>query len=182
MLERAAARYTCDYHGKTVKVDTAIKWLEAKREFLDTEIRRFEHERTQLEGPLNVLADLVEAVLGAIYLDGGVRAARRFVREQVIDRFRSVQDLDRTAMDAKTRLNQWAQAHDLGSPRYEILATTGPDHDPTFRVAVTLGDVLSESSVLAMPIGICTWPLGSTSLTSSTEISSIGSSSAASLA
>ena len=54
--------------------------------------------------------------------------------------------MDRAAMDAKTRLNQWAQAHDLGAPAYEILETTGPDHDPTFRVAVSLGEISAESN------------------------------------
>lgn len=93
-----------------------------------------------------ILADLVEAVLAAIYLDGGIRAARRFVEVFVIERFRLDQKDLRGTTDPKTRLNQWAQAQDLGTPHYEIIEATGPDHDPTFRVAVTLDGITCRSS------------------------------------
>ena len=92
-----------------------------------------------------ILADLVEAVLAAIYLDGGIKAARRFVSDFVIERFKDDPE-SRGTIDAKTRLNQWAQSNDLGTPHYEIIETTGPDHDPTFRVAVTLDGVTCRSS------------------------------------
>lgn len=92
-----------------------------------------------------ILADLVEAVLAAIYLDGGIKAARRFVHRFIVERFRGQDELHGTT-DAKTRLNQWAQSHDLGSPNYQIIEATGPDHDPTFRIAVTLDGVTCKSS------------------------------------
>ncbi len=93
-----------------------------------------------------ILADLVEAVLAAIYLDGGIRAARRFVQDFVIERFQAEYDEIQTTTDAKTRLNQWAQCHDQGVPNYRIVEVTGPDHDPTFRVSVTLGEITAHSS------------------------------------
>jgi ribonuclease III len=93
-----------------------------------------------------ILADLVEAVLAAIYLDGGIRSARRFVQKFVIERFQDDHEHIRGTTDAKTRLNQWAQAEDIGTPRYEIVETTGPDHDPTFRVTVSLAGVTCRSS------------------------------------
>ncbi|MCA8957405.1 MAG: ribonuclease III [Planctomycetes bacterium] len=92
-----------------------------------------------------ILADLVEAVLGAVYLDGGIRAARRFVREFIIDRFHRDAARVGNTTDAKTRLNQLAQSHGLGNPIYEILTTVGPDHNPTFTVAVRVGDVQAAS-------------------------------------
>lgn len=93
-----------------------------------------------------ILADLVEAVLGAIYLDGGVTAARRFVRDFVLERFVPIQEQQRHITDAKTRLNQWAQSQGLSSPSYKVVDVSGPDHDPTFKVAVKIDDVRSESS------------------------------------
>lgn len=92
-----------------------------------------------LDNP-RLLADLVEAVLGAIYLDGGVRAARRFVRNHVLARVPADGEADRRPRDAKSRLLHYAQAHGLGQPAYPVLATDGPDHERTFTVAAHLGD------------------------------------------
>ena len=93
-----------------------------------------------------ILADLVEAVLGAIYLDGGTRHARRFVQRFILDRFQEAQADGAVTTDAKTRLNQLAQTRGLSTPRYEIVESTGPDHDPTFLVEVTLNSVRTRSS------------------------------------
>ena len=92
-----------------------------------------------------ILADLTEAVLGAIYVDGGIGPARVFVKNFVVDRFGGDQARVRPTTDAKTRLNQWAQSHDLDTPAYRIAETTGPDHDPTFRVSVTIDGITTTS-------------------------------------
>ena len=92
-----------------------------------------------------ILADLTEAVLGAIYVDGGIQPARLFVKEFVVDRFGGDQARVRPTTDPKTRLNQWAQSHDLDTPAYRIAATTGPDHDPTFIVSVTVDGITTTS-------------------------------------
>ncbi|MGE3174821.1 MAG: ribonuclease III [Planctomycetota bacterium] len=87
-----------------------------------------------------ILADLVEAVLGAILLDGGVRAARAFVRRHVL----SGQDLqapvDTAAVDSKTALLHFCQRHKLGQPRYDLVGTTGLQHEQQFRVRANLPD------------------------------------------
>ncbi len=88
-----------------------------------------------------ILADLVEAVLAAVYLDGGIRAARRFVQVFVIERFQLDQEDLRGTTDPKTRLNQWAQAKNLGSrddgPRPRSHVSGGrhprPHHVPFLR-------------------------------------------------
>jgi ribonuclease III len=82
-----------------------------------------------------ILADACEAVIAAIYLDGGFGAASGFV-------YRFWEPLI-TAMkgpprDPKTALQEWAQARGLGLPRYELLATAGPDHAPLFTVAASI--------------------------------------------
>jgi len=83
----------------------------------------------------SVLADVCEAVLGAIYLDGGFAVAAK-----VIDAFwasRLSQD-NRPAQDPKTALQEWVQARGLNPPAYRDLERSGPDHDPIFTVAVEI--------------------------------------------
>ena len=93
-----------------------------------------------------ILADLVESVLGAIYVDGGIQPARRFVQRFILDRFKSAQTDLKPITDPKTRLNQWAQSHGYSTPNYRIIDSHGPDHDPTFKVAVTIGGIRCESA------------------------------------
>lgn len=93
----------------------------------------------ELDNP-RLLADLVEALLGAIYLDGGIRAARRFVRKHVLARLEPSGDAARRPRDPKSQLLHWAQAHAKGQPVYEVVATEGPDHALTFTVTVRVAD------------------------------------------
>ncbi len=93
-----------------------------------------------------ILADLVEAVLAAIYLDGGLNAARRFVNRHILQRFGDEIRSTRPRIDPKTRLNQMAQSRNLDGPEYEVISASGPDHRPTFRVAVTVGGVTADSA------------------------------------
>jgi ribonuclease-3 len=86
-------------------------------------------------------AELVEALLGAIYLDGGIRAARRFVRHHVLAQVGGAgadQAADRPR-DPKSQLLHLAQARGLGQPVYAVVATAGPDHEREFTVEVRLG-------------------------------------------
>jgi ribonuclease-3 len=82
-----------------------------------------------------ILADVCEAVIGAVYLDGGYKSA-----EQLVERLWEVR-LRATAQplrDPKTVLQEWAQARGLPTPAYREVARSGPDHNPEFRVAVAL--------------------------------------------
>ncbi|MBB4286703.1 ribonuclease-3 [Roseospira goensis] len=79
-----------------------------------------------------LLADVCEAVLGALYLDAGFEATERFVRT----RWTPLMGEDPAPpKDAKTTLQEWAQGRGLPLPVYETVATTGPAHAPTFTVA-----------------------------------------------
>jgi ribonuclease-3 len=82
-----------------------------------------------------ILADALEAVVAALYLDGGLDAARRFVMEHWRSR---LADSPPPRRDAKTALQEWAQARALPLPRYRLIAATGPDHAPEFAVEVSL--------------------------------------------
>ena len=82
-----------------------------------------------------ILADVCEALVGAVYLDGGYEAAVRLVEKLWGDRMRApVHPL----RDSKTILQEWAQARALPTPTYREIERTGPHHDPQFRVAVDL--------------------------------------------
>jgi len=84
---------------------------------------------------LAILADVCEAVIGAVYLDGGYEAA-----EDLVTRLWQVRMQAKTQplRDPKTVLQEWAQARGLPTPVYREVARSGPDHSPEFRVAVQL--------------------------------------------
>src|SRR5439155_4836644 len=83
----------------------------------------------------SVLGDICEAVIGAIFLDGGYAAAAEFVTANWTERMRKHR---RPLRDPKTMLQEWAQANGLPTPVYREIERTGPHHDPQFRVAVEL--------------------------------------------
>lgn len=81
------------------------------------------------------LADACEAVIGALYLDGGLAAARAFVErhwQPLLERERGAEK------DAKSRLQEWAQGRGLARPTYRETARTGPPHLPRFTVEVAV--------------------------------------------
>jgi ribonuclease-3 len=83
----------------------------------------------------SVLGDICEAVIGAVYLDGGYPAAQKMVESAWGERLRKPM---RALRDPKTVLQEWAQGKGLPTPTYREVERTGPHHDPQFRVAVEL--------------------------------------------
>jgi ribonuclease-3 len=83
----------------------------------------------------SVLGDVCEAVIGAVYLDGGYAAAADFVMRNWTERMHKPR---RPLRDPKTVLQEWAQGKGLPTPVYREVERTGPHHDPQFRVAVDL--------------------------------------------
>ena len=83
----------------------------------------------------SVLGDICEAVIGAVFLDGGYAAASQFVERNWTERMRKPV---RPLRDPKTVLQEWAQGKGLPTPVYREVERTGPHHDPQFRVAVEL--------------------------------------------
>ena len=84
-----------------------------------------------------ILGDVTEAVIGAIYCDGGLGKAYEFV-ERMFEEF--LADGQANKADAKTTLQEWAQARGLEPPSYTLVERTGPDHAPEFTIAVALGN------------------------------------------
>ena len=83
----------------------------------------------------SILADALEALIGALYLDGGIEPAERFVRASWEPH---IQKMGQPPRDAKTALQEWAQGRGLALPTYSLLETSGPAHAPRFDVQVTL--------------------------------------------
>ncbi|HEY3889526.1 MAG TPA: ribonuclease III [Caulobacteraceae bacterium] len=84
----------------------------------------------------SILGDAVEALMAAIYLDGGLDAARAVFDRLWAERFANLQDAG--ARDPKTALQEWAQGQGRPLPAYGIVARSGPDHRPVFIVSVTV--------------------------------------------
>ena len=82
-----------------------------------------------------LLGDAMEAVIAAVYTDGGFDAARAFILRLWGPRIGQVDD---DARDAKTALQEWAQARGMKPPAYVELSRSGPDHAPVFTIAARL--------------------------------------------
>ncbi len=82
-----------------------------------------------------VLADACEAIIGALYMDGGLDAARAFIAARWSDDIHA--DLT-PPKDAKTSLQEWAQARGLPLPIYKVIQESGPAHAPSFVMTVSI--------------------------------------------
>lgn len=82
----------------------------------------------------SITSDAMEAVIGAIYLDGGMEEAKKFIYRFVLS------DLENKQLfyDSKTNLQEWIQGKLKKEFHYELLEETGPEHDKTFRVEVVM--------------------------------------------
>jgi ribonuclease III len=85
----------------------------------------------------SILADAFEAILAAVYLDGGFEAAQEMVNRLLAQRIETVEF--KGFYDFKTRLQETSQARLKSTPTYHVVAELGPDHDKRFVVAVTIG-------------------------------------------
>jgi ribonuclease-3 len=92
----------------------------------------------------SILADTTEALFGAVYLDGGLGAARQVIQRLMLSGTERVL-AKRSLRNYKSRLQELIQAEHKSPPRYKVLSVEGPDHDRLFRVAVSYGGrVLGE--------------------------------------
>ncbi|MDD5304171.1 MAG: ribonuclease III [Elusimicrobia bacterium] len=83
----------------------------------------------------SLLANAVEALIGAIYLDGGYEAAAKFIRAWYAERHGSLLETDH-----KSKLQEILQKRHKSPPTYETTSSTGPDHDKVFQILVRLGE------------------------------------------
>jgi len=93
----------------------------------------------------SILADALEAIFGAVYLDAGFDAARQVIERAFGDRlveFPPVEEL----RDPKTRLQEWLQARQLALPAYELVGVSGEAHRQTFEIRCSVTDRRAETS------------------------------------
>ncbi|MFU8862861.1 MAG: ribonuclease III [Rhodobacterales bacterium] len=92
---------------------------------------------------LALLGDAMEALIAAVYLDAGFDAARAMILRLWGDRIGAVEE---DARDAKTALQEWAQARGLPPPKYVELQRSGPDHAPVFTMSAQLENGEAETA------------------------------------
>lgn len=90
----------------------------------------------------NMYADVIEALIAVIYLDGGVKSVRPFIEKYWKSR---AEKMDAGRRDAKTELQEWAHIQSGVQPHYRVIKRSGPDHDPVFMVEVNILGFKSET-------------------------------------
>lgn len=95
----------------------------------------------------SILADTLEAIIGAVYLDGGFAAAQALVHRLYQD-VEINPNMAATAKDAKTELQEWLQARKMQLPQYRVVGTIGAAHQQSFDVECVIGELrLSERGI-----------------------------------
>jgi len=92
----------------------------------------------------SLLANLFEAVIAGIYLDGGIDAARQLIERSFQQDIAAIDQQDLLFQDYKTALQELAQGKGLPLPDYSVVGEVGPDHDKTFIVEVKIGKLVAR--------------------------------------
>lgn len=100
-----------------------------------------EAKETASKGRQYILADAMEALIGAIYLDQGWDVAQRVISELVLSKLENI-IANKLYLDPKSYFQEKAQEAYSFTPRYEVLSSSGPDHEKTFEVGLYLDDKL----------------------------------------
>jgi ribonuclease-3 len=94
-----------------------------------------------------LLADGYEALIAAVYLDGGIEQARAFIAREFGDQLTDVRERGIAGHDYKSALQELLQSRDEALPEYRVVGTQGPDHRKAFQVQVVVsGDALAEAT------------------------------------
>lgn len=92
----------------------------------------------------SLLANLFEAMIAAVYLDGGIEPARALIEETFAADLEAIREDDLLFHDYKTALQELAQGRGLPLPEYSVIGEAGPDHDKRFIVEVRIGDLVAR--------------------------------------
>ncbi len=104
-------------------------------------------EATKGREKISLLANVLEAIIGAVYLDGGLEAARALIRKVLTTEFSSLQNspVSSVGWDGKSRLQEWTHKQFGVSPQYRLVRESGPDHQKVFAVTVEIqGKIMGQ--------------------------------------
>jgi len=141
IAEALYAHYTHDEEGKLAK---RLSYL-TSREFCHIIAERIDLgtflpiHTNELKGT-SILANCIESIIAALYIDGGIDAAQRFIHKYWGDAIYASEDLPR---DPKTLIQEWAQKRGMNIPTYKEVKRSGPDHAPTYMLEVLLQNGLT---------------------------------------
>jgi ribonuclease-3 len=93
----------------------------------------------------SILADALEAIFGAVFLDSGYGAAKDVIDRAYAQRYTSLPDI-KDLRDPKTRLQEWLQGRKMSLPDYELVNVSGEDHKQRFTVSCTVAEISAASS------------------------------------
>ncbi|MGE3164019.1 MAG: ribonuclease III [Planctomycetota bacterium] len=123
---------------KSVVVSTNTLAAESERLELDVAFQVGKGVTNRKQLPPSLLANVFEAVVGAIYMDGGFPAARDFCLRNLYHHILAVNQ-NRHSLNYKSLLQQHLQKHEGKTPTYKVIQESGPDHSKTFTVQALLG-------------------------------------------
>lgn len=86
----------------------------------------------------SILADTVEAIIGSVFLDRGLDAAEEFIKDNLLTDLE--EKIAQPLKDFKSRLQEFVQSKGLASPKYKVVAESGPDHNKSFMIEVMVAD------------------------------------------
>ncbi len=135
-------RYTAMSEGKMTRLRASLVCEPALYQAANTlgvaeylRLGRGEESTGGREKP-SIVSDALEALIGAIYLDGGLEPAKLFIGKYVISALEGSEETD--IKDYKTMLQEYAQKKRLGNVQYQLVSETGPDHRKVFVMQVLL--------------------------------------------
>lgn len=151
VLELAVTEYLYAHYSEPEGVLTSWRSSLVRTESIGAAAAKYDYEpllrlsrgekRGSERARLQILANAYEAVLGALYLDQGYEAAKKFVSESLLSTLDEILKSG-SWMDPKSHLQELAQSVDNATPIYKVLAETGPDHEKTFTVGVFIAGKL----------------------------------------
>lgn len=133
-----AKRHTALVQGETLAMVANRIGLDAYVELSEAEAAAGGREND------NILADIIESVIAAIYLEQGLEAAQDFIQQAFGEDLKTRKE---PPQDAKTHLQEWSQARGLGLPEYNVVDQDGPDHAPVFTIEVSVNGYGSAKAV-----------------------------------
>ncbi|MFA5270524.1 MAG: ribonuclease III [Patescibacteria group bacterium] len=137
-------KFTEKPEGELTALRSALVKKETLKQISD-ELKLYQYlklskgEAKSVSNQTTILANVVEALVGAIFLDGGIKPAKEFLDKYLLPKLDVIM-ANQAYLDAKSQFQEVAQDKDGITPVYKVVAESGPDHSKIFEVAVCLGD------------------------------------------